>query len=482
METNKNTEIKLSKNLSDNIEMLKQYFPIKKSFDITTKELYLGKTKAFWIGINGFCNNQILLLLFNDLQYEQFHEDDLIGNLNTFVASKISYIQSETSNDFNKLSKSLLSGASFLLIDGYDSGIILDARSYPLRSVQEPDAEKVIRGSKDGFIEALIFNTALIRRRIRNPQLTFELKAVGTDSQTDVAICYVNGLVDEKLLNQLKSKIDSLKVSALTMGAKSLEELVVKKQWFTPLPQTRYTERPDVACSFLLEGYIVVIVDNSPTAMIFPCSFFQFTQHPDDYYQNPLIGNYLRLLRFTCILASLFIMPTFLLFGAYVPNLPPWIHVATTGDITPAKLFTYVLVIEIGLDVFKYSSATAASGYSHSLGLIGGLLIGNMAVELKWLNLESLFYGAATLLANVSISSQEFSDAIRIYRLLLVITTGILGIPGFVIGIFCILLSIIRTKSFGNTSYFWPLIPFNGKAMSRILFRYPTPKVQDKNN
>ncbi|MFA9376088.1 MAG: spore germination protein [Lachnotalea sp.] len=470
----------LSRDIVENTEKLKQIFPINKSFDIITKKLLIGNTKAFWIGINGFCNNDILLHLISELQFQTFDTDTILEDINVFVASYIGYIQAKTSSDFDELSKNLLSGSSFLIVDGFDTAIIIDARSYPMRGIQEPDAEKVMRGAKDGFIETLVSNTALIRRRIRNPDLTFELKSVGSDSQTDVVLAYVDGMVDHELLTKLKDKIDSLDVSALTMGAKSLEELLIKKKWYTPLPQTRYTERPDVACSFLLEGYIVIIVDNSPTALVFPCTLFQFTQHPDDYYQNPLIGNYLRFLRFACILASLFVMPIFLLLGGYVHNLPSWLRVITTGEVTPWKLFTYVIVIEVGLDIFKYSSATAASGYSHSLGLIGGLLIGNMAVDLKWLNLESLFYGAATLLANVSISSQEFSDAIRIYRLSLVILTGFFGIPGFVIGVILIILSMSMTKSFGDKSYLWPLIPFKWSALSKILFRYPTPKVQEK--
>ena len=472
--------MQLSKNLLDNTDQLKKIFPVKKSFDILTRDLYLGKTHAFWIGINGFCNSDILIKLISDLQNEQYCSDNIIEDLNKYIASRLGYIQVTTSKDFDVLTKNLLSGPSLLLVDGFDTAIILDTRSYPMRSIQEPDAEKVIRGAKDGFIETLVSNTALLRRRIRNPKLTFEIKPVGSDSQTDVAVAYVDGLVDPILLTQLKNKLDSLDVSALTMGSKSLEELLVTKKWYTPLPQTRYTERPDVACSFLLEGYIIILVDNSPTALIFPCTIFQFTQHPDDYYQNLLIGNYLRLLRFSCIFASLFVMPLFLLLGGFIHNAPTWLHVITTGDTSAVKLFTYVIVIEIGLDIFKYSSATAASGYSNSLGLIGALLIGNIAVQLKWLNLETLFYGAATLLANVSISSQEFSDAIRLYRLFIVILTGILGIPGFAIGVFLIFLSVIKTKSFGNKSYLWPLVPFNWSALSKILYRYPTPSVQVK--
>ncbi|MBR1693086.1 MAG: spore germination protein, partial [Lachnospiraceae bacterium] len=323
----------------------------------------------------------------------------------------------------------------------------------------------------------LVFNTALIRRRIRNPRLTFEVQSVGHDSRTDVVLAYVDGLQDEALLKKLRDQIHALPISALTMGAKSLEELLIKKSWLHPLPQVRFTERPDVACSFLLEGYILVLVDNSPTAMVFPCNLFQFTQNPDDYYQNPAIGNYFRFMRFASIFLCLFLMPLFLLLGTHSVVLPEGFQIIVSSD-TPFKLFLHVLLIELGLDLFNYSSSLAPGGYSHSLGLIGGLLIGQIAVDLKWLSIEALFYGAATMLASICIASKEMSDALRLYRLFLILMTEFLDYWGFGIATILIAVSAATTKTFGGLSYLWPLIPFDGKALVTLLTRYPTPKAQ----
>lgn len=470
--------MQLSTSLPSNIRTLEEIFPIQKSFDLITRNLYLGKTPAYWLGINGFCRNEILLEIFSNLQNLHFSKDETIHDLTAYMASKIGYIQAEQVTDTDAIVKNVLSGASVLLVDGFDTAIILDARTYPARSIDEPDAERVTLGAKDGFVETLVFNTALIRRRIRNPELTFEIKTIGRDSKTDVVIGYVGNLADNDMLCKLRTQLDSLQVSALTMGAKSLEELLIKKKWYHPLPQVRYTQRPDVACSFLLEGYICVIVDNSPMVMIFPCNLFQFTQNPDDYYQTPAVGNYFRLMRFTCILVSLYLMPLFLLLAQKAPLLPPEIQVLTSGDVSKTALFVYVLVIELGLDLFKYSSGLAPDGYSQSLGLIGGLLIGEIAVQLKWLSIEALFYGAATLLATICISSKELSDAIRLYRLALVLATGFWELKGFLLMSVLIFLSIATTKTFGSRSYLWPLIPFDGHALSTLLFRYPTPKAQ----
>lgn len=472
--------MQVSANLTDNINKLSEIFPIEKSYDIVTRSLYFQDTKAFWIGINGLCDNTLMQQIISDLQNPAFTTDAKINDLQKFMASKIGYVQTELCNDWDKLIKNILSGPSAIFVEGFPAAVILDTRKYPVRGIEEPDTEKASRGSKDGFVETIVFNTALIRRRIRNPKLSFEMKAVGSESKSDVAIAYIDGSIDTNLLTELKQKLDNVMIPALTMGPKSLEELIVKKRWWNPLPQIRYTERPDVACSYLLEGYIAIIVDNFPCAMIFPCTLLQFTQNPEDYYQNPTVGNYLRLLRFICILISLFLLPVFLLLGIYAMKLPMGFTVVSDASLSPMKLFAYVMLVELSLDIFKYSSMNAASGLSNSLGLIGGIIVGDVAMKLKWATPEAVFFGAITMLATLSIASQEFGQAIRLYRYLLVILTGFLQIWGFGIGLILVIFSIVTTPSIAGKSYLWPLIPFEWKALKTLLFRYPNAKYQAK--
>ena len=472
--------MQLSTSLSDNITQLNEIFPIQKSYDFITRNLHLQDTKAFWIGINGLSDSELLLKIFSDLQNPEFNVEKVIKDLPFFVSSKIGYIQTELCNDWDKLIKNILSGPSVLFIDGFANAIILDTRKYPARSIEEPDSERVTRGAKDGFVEILVHNTALIRRRIRNPKLTFEVKTVGSETKSDVAIAYLDSNIDHNLLDTIRNKIDQLDVPALTMGPKSLEELIIKKRWYNPLPQIRYTQRPDVACSYLQEGYIAVIVDNFPSIMIFPCTFFQFTQNPEDYYQNPSVGNYLRFVRFLCILITLFAMPIFFLLGIYSKRLPDTMQVIKTMDLSPIKLFAFVLSIEIFLDIFRYSSANAASGLSHSLSLVGGLIIGDIAVELEWASSEVIFYGALTLLASLGIASLEFASALRLYRIFVIIMTGCFHLVGFIIGYVLVFLSIITTSSITGKNYFWPLYPFSWKALKTLLFRYPNARYQAK--
>jgi len=375
----------------------------------------------------------------------------------------------------------LLSGPCLLLIDGYSQGLIIDTRKYPTRSIEEPDTEKVIQGSKDGFTETLLTNCNLIRRRLRIPELTFSLQKVGTYSKTDVAIAYIEDHCDTQLLQELKQTLNNLDVTALTMGIQSLKELLVKKSFFHPMPSLFMTARPDVACSYLAEGYLLLMVDNSPFVMVLPCNLFQFTQSPEDYYKAPLVGTYSRLLRLLCSFISLFLVPVFLLFCLNPEWLPSFLQGFIPDDVNRTAIFIYVLFVEFGLDLFKYASAHSANAFSGSFAIIGGLLLGDMAVKLNWTTNEVIFYGAATLLTSLGIVSVELSDAIKMYRLMLVMLTGFFSGFGFFLGCFLLFISFATTPVFGKKSYFWPLFPFHWKALRTLLFRSPTFKAQPEN-
>lgn len=468
----------LSAKLDENIQYLKKALPIGSSFDLMTRELLLGETKAYFLGVNGFCKTEILQQIFSDLQNPLYMMDNQVEDIERYIRAKIGYAQVTLSDSWEAILKNVLSGPSALFIDGFDKAILIDVRTYPTRSIAEPDLERVTRGSRDGFVETLLFNANLIRRRVRSPRLCFSMHSVGAESKTDVALAYLEGTVNKELLEKLSQAIDSLQISSLTMGAKSLEELLLPKHWWNPLPSIQITERPDVACSYLMEGHILVLVDNSPVVLIFPCTIFQFTQSPEDYYNSPSVGTYFRMVRFLCIPVSLLLMPLFLLVTAYFPELSGRLGLLASDGLGPVRLFFYVLAVEFILDLFKYSSSLSSGKFSGSLSVVGGLIIGDIAVSLNWLSVEVLFYGAVTLLASLSISGKEFSDAIRIYRILLVAATGFFGLPGFLLGLTLVLLSIATTPTFGGFSYFWPLFPFNKKALGRLLFRSPTPKAQ----
>ncbi len=470
--------MKLSHYLDNNIEKLKCLLPLDTSFDFITRELYFGKTRAYFLGINGFCKTELLQKLFSDLQYPLFTENQEIEDIIHFVSAKMGYVQITFCDCFDEIIRNVLSGPSVVFLEGFSQAIILDMRSYPTRGVSEPDLERITRGARDGFVETLLFNTNLIRRRIRSPKLTFSIHHVGTHSKTDIAVAYLQDSVNQKLLDKLVSTIETLDVTSLTMGSKSLEELLVKKRWFNPLPSMHSTERPDVASSYILEGHIAIIIDNSPVVLLLPSTIFQFTQSAEDYYSSPLVGTYFRFVRFLCIPISLLLMPVFLLITAYFPAFSQRWQILTTGSLSFVKIIFYVFVVEFLLDLFKHSASLTSSRFSNSLSIVGGLLIGDIAVKLNWASVEVLFYAAVTLLASLSLSSIEFSDALRVYRIFLILITGFGGLIGFICGIVIVIISMATTPTFGGMSYFWPLFPFNGRALGTLLFRAPTTKAQ----
>jgi len=468
----------LSTNLEENISAIASRLPVNTSFDLMTRQIWLGETKAYFLGVNGFCKTEILQQIFSDLQNPLFTADGRVEDILRYMDSKIGYVQTSLTDSWDDIIRNVLSGPSALFIDGFAQAILIDVRTYPTRGIQEPDLERVTKGSRDGFVETLLSNANLIRRRVRSPRLCFAMHSLGTASKTDVAVAYLEDTVNKGLLDKLSHTLDSIHATSLTMGTKSLEELLLHKRWWNPLPSIQTTERPDVACSYLLEGHILIIVDNSPLVLILPCTIFQFTQSPEDYYKSPSVGTYLKLVRFFCIPVSLLLMPLFLLATAYFPDFALRWGVLSDDGLTPQRLFFYVLCVEFLLDLFKYSSSLSSGKFSGSLSIVGGLLIGDIAVSLNWASVEVLFYAAVTLLASLSITNTDFSDAIRLYRILLLIATGCFGLPGFLIGLGLVLISMATTPTFGGFSYFWPLFPFNRKALGRLLFRNPTPKAQ----
>lgn len=467
----------LSPTLEENIAFLKETLPLESSFDLILRTLKLGETKACFLGINGFCKTEVLQQIFSDLQNPLYMKDDRIEDIAEYVSAKIGYAQVSLADSWDTILRNVLSGPSALFVDGFPQAVLIDARTYPTRSMSEPDLERVTKGARDGFVETLLLNANLIRRRIRSPKLCFSLHSVGTESRTDVAIAYLEDSVNTELLAQIHETLDSLNVTSLTMGAKSLEELLLPKRWWNPLPSIQMTERPDVACSYLSEGHILILVDNSPLVLVLPGTIFQFTQSPEDYYNSPPVGSYFRLVRFLCIPVSLLLMPVFLLFAAYYTDLSLRIGLLS-APVTAGQVFFYVLAVEFLLDLFKYSSALSSGKFSGSLSLISGLIIGDIAVSLHWASAEVLFYAAVTLLASLSINGTDFSDGLRVYRILLILATGFWGLPGFCISLALVLLSVATTPTFGGFSYFWPLFPFNRKALGRLLLRSPTPSAQ----
>ena len=295
------------------VNFFRKALPIGQSFDVGERNLVIGGKEAYLYYIDGFVKSEVLEQIFHVLFSITKHEMEQRHNALDFTKYHLPYAQSVTEKNTEKMTKALLSGLTLLVIDGYSEVIIMDLRTYPVRSVEEPEKEKSLRGAKDGFVETILFNTNLIRRRIRDPKLTFEMNTVGTTSRTDVCIGYIKGITDEKLLKKIKGMISGIYQDTLTVGDQSLVEAMNKSKWLNPFPKVRYTQRPDVVAAHLTEGKIVLLVDTSPSAILIPTCIFDFLQDTDDYYFPLFTGNYFRFLRIINMFAVIFLTPIYLL-------------------------------------------------------------------------------------------------------------------------------------------------------------------------
>ncbi|MBE6044400.1 MAG: spore germination protein [Clostridium thermopalmarium] len=473
----------ISNKLDENKKLLKSRLPIDKSFDMIGREIKIGDREAFFVMLDGFAKDDIMLWIIERLQAITPFEISM-NTISKLLKEKIAYIEVDTFKEIEKMEQMVLAGAIGLIIDGEKEGIILDAREYPVRGPEEPDLEKVTRGSRDGLVETIIFNTALIRRRIRDTKLVFELNTVGKRSKTDVVIGYIEDLADEKLVQEIKDRIKEIDVGALVMAEKTLEELLIKKKWYNPLPLARFTERPDVVAAHLMEGHIAIIVDTSPSVMILPATLFHFTQHAEDYYQTPITGTYIRWIRFLGMFSAFLLLPLWLLLVYNKEALPQSLQFLGPKEMGNIPLFIQFILLEFGLDLLRVSSIHTPSALSTSLGIIGGLILSEFAVKIGLFVPEAVVYMALAGIGTFATASVEFAMAIRIFRLFILILTGLFKNIGFAVGILVVFIIAFNTKSFKNSKrYTWPLIPFDWKALSHILFRTPIPKLgkDDKN-
>jgi stage V sporulation protein AF len=366
----------------------------------------------------------------------------------------------------------VLAGPLAILVEGSEQALIMDARIYPVRSPEEPDLERVVRGSRDGFVETLVFNTALIRRRIRDPKLRMEYMQVGARSKSDIIVCYIEDIANPDLVQSIKDKIEFIQIDGIPMAEKSVEELITPGSFWNPFPKVRYTERPDVAAMHLLEGHVLVLVDTSPSVIIAPATYFHHLQHAEEYRQNPTIGVYLRWVRFIGVAASVLLLPLWFLLANNPELLPPqlaFIGVSKPGEV---PLIWQFILAEIAVDMIRLATIHTPAALATSTGIIAALLIGELATRVGLFSQEVVLYIAIAAIGTFLTPSIEMANANRLVRLGLIILTALFRVPGFVIGVVVTFAVLALNKSFG-VPYLWPLVPFNAKALGGVLVRTP---------
>lgn len=460
----------------DNKKYMKELLHTDVNFDVVSRDIKVGDRNAVFFFIDGFCKDELMQKLLQFLM--GIKAQDMPQNpqeLNKIMP----YVEVDTTTEFEEISKNILCGVFAIIIDGYDECILIDSRTYPARGVEEPEKDKVLRGSKDGFVETVIFNTALIRRRIRSNDLRMEAMNAGKASQTDIVVCYMDSRVDKEFLKKIKDRIKDIKVDALTLNQESLAECLFTSKWYNPFPKFKYTERPDTAAAQILEGNIIILVDNSPAAIILPTSVLDMIQEADDFYFPPVTGTYLRLSRFLILILTYFVTPTFLLLMQnpdWIPKAFEFIQVKETINV---PLIWQFLLLELAIDGLRLAAINTPNMLTTPLSVMAALILGEFSVKSGWFNAEVMLYMAFVAIANYTHPSYELGYAIKFFRMINLILVALFQAWGYFIGIALFITAIVSNKMVSGQSYLYPLLPFSFRKAGRALVRSRLPRSRE---
>ncbi|GIO22577.1 spore germination protein [Oceanobacillus sp. J11TS1] len=472
MQTGKEKNTPISPHIEDTYAYMKKRIGLEKSYDLGYRELVVLDRRVQLYYVTGLTDTSVVqevlkvMIEVNDNE----SESDRLGEI---VENRLVHQQVTPVKTMDEAVDQVLSGLIAVFIDGKNYAQIVDVRNYPGRTPEEPDTEKVIRGSRDGYTENIVENTALTRRRLRDENLRNEMLKVGERSKTDVCITYIEDVANPNLVKFLKDKIESIQVDGMSMSDKSLEEFLMIRKW-NIYPLVRYTERPDVATSHLLEGHVILFVDTSPSAIIVPTTFFHHLQHAEEYRQAPSIGTFIRFIRFLAVFAALFLLPTWLLFAMEPSLLPQNLSFIGPNDEGNVPVAIQIILAGVGIEFLRMAAIHTPTPLSTAMGLIAAVLIGEIAIEVGLFSPEVILYVSTSAIGNYVTPSYELSVANKVITLFLVLMVELFGLPGYMIGITLYILFMVQIRSL-RTPYMWPLLPFNFKAMKHVLFRIPVP-------
>mgnify|MGYP001171387325 CR=1 FL=1 len=470
----KNNQQPIPGRLSDVEKFMEDRAGLHVSFDLGVRKIKVLDREIHLYYVNGLVDTLFVLRTLEELVHiNELQRTISVRNLFDLVENRINHHSVEKGSTMEEVVDQVVSGLIAILIDGEKKAFIVDTRSYPGRQPEEPDTEKVIRGSRDGFVENIIINTALIRRRIRDERLRFEIVKVGERSKSDVVIGYLEDVANPELIETIRKEIKQIEIDGITMADKAIEEFIVK-QGYNPFPLVRYTERADVAATHILEGHVLILTDTSPSVIITPTTYFHHVQHAEEYRQSAAVGTFIRWVRFAGILASLFILPLWLLFVLEPDLLPETIDYIGPNKKSHVPVIVQIFICDLGIELLRMAAIHTPTPLSTAMGLIAAVLIGEIAVTVGLFIPEIILYVALSAIGTYATPSYELSVANKIARLLILVLVAIFKVPGLVVGttLFIIFLAQIRSL---KTPYLWPFIPFHPVAFSQIILRRSTP-------
>jgi stage V sporulation protein AF len=476
----------ISASLDANVNYLNQLLGVGQgpdhSWDIMAKPFEYGELRMMSYVLNGYFLTMDMVLILREfekhvLMYRQAHERLELNELVDYLNKNVGFVQVQTVQKMEDAVRFILSGPLITFIEGFAYAFMIDTRIYPMRSIEPTEVERVIRGPRDGFVETMLMNTALIRRRLRDPALRAELMQVGARSKTDVTLMYLGDVADPKTVDRVRKSLQAIKADVVSMAEQAVTDMIGQVGW-NPYPVVRYTERPDVAAQALVDGHVVIVVDTSPEVIIAPITLFQLLQHPEEYHSYPSVGTYGRWVALVANLISIVLPGVFLVVNfepSIAPGLVPFLKVDKPGAL---PLWLDLIVAEVALYILRMAVLNTPVPIAAMVSIIAAFAFGELAPNVNFLPQEVLLYMAFVLVAQLSISSFELGSANELTRFWTILLTQLgywvgIGFWGFVAGLVGWFVFLATRKSFG-VPYLWPLIPLQWtNGLVEVLLRRP---------
>lgn len=478
---NKETNEDLLKtNLQENIQQVQQL--LGNSSDIVIREIQIGKERfiracIFYTdglvdtnAIQNFIMESLLLDIHTDQEQMIASQQNVLQVLKERILA-VGDIRDVT--EFNSLFTSLLSGDVILLLDGYAQGFTISMRGGKDRGVTEATTETVVRGPKEGFTENLRTNTALIRRKIKTPQLWLESKKIGKLTKTDVAIMYIDGIVNDKVVEEVHRRLDRIDIDGI-LESGYIEELI-QDETYSPFPTIYYSERPDVIAAELLEGKVAILVDGTPIVLVVPALFVSFIQSPEDYYQRADISSLIRLTRFFCIFIALLGPSLYVAITTFHQEMLPTpllLSLAAQREGVPFPAFIEATIMEVSFEILREAGIRMPKAVGQAISIVGTLVIGTAAVEAGIVSAAMVIVVAVTAVSSFVLPGATMSMSVRMLRFPLMALAASFGLFGILVGVIALVLHMCSLRSFG-VPYMSPLGPFISKDLKDTLIRVP---------
>lgn len=457
----------VSPQIDENIAYIQKL--LKDNSDVVFRKFYIDNIKTSIVYIDGMVDK----ILINDLMRGIMTRTYNVKFQSEIKDRIMSVSDMKELDDMEKGINLMLSGDTVMFIDGMRNFYVIATRLWPARGVSEPSSETVIRGSRDGFTETIRFNTALVRRRIRDTRLKIISKPVGVRSKTDMVIIYIDDIVNKTALNELNKRLSKIKIDAV-LDSGYIEQLIEDNKW-SLFPQIQSTERPDVVASAVYEGRIAILVDNSPSAIIIPATMANLFQSPDDYYHRWIYSSTIRIIRFLAVLMSLVMPALYVAVTSFHTGIIPTklaYFIAASREGVPFPAFIEAIIMEISFSLLLEATARLPKAIGATTGIVGGLIIGQAAVQAGIVSPIMIIIVSVTAITSFNVPNYEITSAFRLIRFMLIIAAAIAGFYGIMMGLILTLIHLIKLKSFG-ISYLSPMVDENLNDFKDMYLRFP---------